>query len=686
MRNRAQAGETQGSGTGSVHQSNGVVRRGAQRVADLRAWMPRPEVTLLALALLWTVAAKFLVVRAQSPVELLLPFVQAVLPDLVFFTLVAGVLVMLQCLPWRRAMARTALLVSGLVLGWALLNGAWLITTGVQLQPGVLIVLTRTSSDMWALATGYMFRKPLYLIAVAGTVFVAGIWFLLRLVRPVVVQRSWREVVVRVACHGAVALLLTGALHLSHRPGRIAYSGQIIGFSSHWYAIMNLVREIGEGDISAEARDLPRAGERSIGMPAVSTSDLPNVFVIMLESQSFRETSMADPSLDLTPGLAKFASEGVEFRRTYMPIPQTTKAFWTIFTGMYPEVLAGYAEAVIADEPYESLATILARTGYPSAFFQMSTGTFESLPAFFANTGFDLAWFFEDLRRPETQVTMLSGDDFAMLDTMFAWVDAQSRPFLLTTITSIAHDPFLVPEWYRPLAEQPDDRYGRFLLSLEYQDRWLTEVLERIDARGLRENSIVVVLGDHGESFRPESRRGRWGIFEELVRIPMAIRWPAVIEPGRVIHETCAAFDLTPTLLALMGFEISDAGFDGRDMLGALPENRRIYLSAWHRNSPIGFVEGDRKVIYWPSTDVMFEYDLQNDPDETDPVTLRGSRRDELLRDIMQWQQSTHFDIPPRRFREAVFFDAWQVFSTGRTGRSFFVGGEDQPKGDARRD
>ena len=656
-------------------QRRGPLRRAVQ---ILRAALPRPDLLLLLIAIIWTLAAKGIAVHAQSSAEYVLPFAQAILPDLVFFSIIGGVCTLAYLIPAPRLASRTTLVLSGAVLGWAVLNAVWLLTTGVQLQPGVLLVLLRTSSDMWSLATAYLFRNPLSLVVVAATLVVAGGWFLVRLVRPIVPAHSRARLLrAAVACLGA-ALVFNIATNIAHRPGRIAYSGQIIGFSSHWYAVMNLVTEFGYGDVSGEARDLPRRGERAIVVPDVARSDRPNVLVIMQESMPFAATSLADPSLDLTPALARLAQEGAEFRRTYMPVPQTTKAFWATFTGMYPEILPGYAEAIITDEPYESLATVLSGAGYRTGFFQMSPGTFESLPAFFANTGFDLAWFFENLRRPETKVTMLSGDDFAMIDTMFEWVQEQEGPFLLTTISSIAHDPFLVPEWFRARDQQPEDRRERFHLATQFQDAWMAQILRRLDAAGLSDNTIVVVLGDHGESFRPEARRGRWGIFEELVRIPLVMRWPGVIEPGTVIDVTSSAMDITPTLLDLMGFDISEAQFDGINMLRAGPPDRRIYLSAWHHSSPVGFIEGTRKVIYWPSTDVMFEYDLVCDPLESDPRTLSGVERDELLREITEWQHSTHFDIPPRRFREALFYGHWQVFSSGRTGRSFFV---DPPEG-----
>ena len=93
-----------------------------------------------------------------------------------------------------------------------------------------------------------------------------------------------------------------------------------------------------------------------------------------------------------------------------------------------------YSEA----KPYESLATILGRTGYRTAFFEMSKGNFECAPGFFSNMGFDWAWFRENLEDPSAYIGYLGGDDCRMIEPAFEWIKAGARPFFLLMITSVA--------------------------------------------------------------------------------------------------------------------------------------------------------------------------------------------------------------------------------------------------------
>ena len=63
---------------------------------------------------------------------------------------------------------------------------------------------------------------------------------------------------------------------------------------------------------------------------------------------------------------------------------------------------------------------------------------------------------------------------------------------------------------------------------------------EALEARGLRDDTILCVIGDHGDGFRPESRQGRWAPYEEVIRVPWVMRWPSARWPlTRVSVVSC---------------------------------------------------------------------------------------------------------------------------------------------------
>jgi choline-sulfatase len=265
----------------------------------------------------------------------------------------------------------------------------------------------------------------------------------------------------------------------------------------------------------------------------------------------------------------------------------------------------------------------------------------------------------------------MNGDDFRMIEPMFEWVDRDQSPFLMVLITSVAHDPYELPAWYQH--EPKPDRYEQYLETVRYTDAFVGEVRDQLERRGLSDNTLLCMIGDHGETFRPESPRGRWTPFEETIRVPWVIRWPGRVEAGTRIDWPCSQLDVTPTILSLMGFGIDDAAFDGAIALDPIDPDRRLYFSAWYRNSPIGYVQGMRKLIYWPYTDSLFEYDLAADPGEESPRTLNGLEKERAIAEIQQWQKDSRLKVEARRFRERVLYDHWRAFSSGRSAWAYYV-------------
>ncbi len=618
-------------------------------------------------SLVWTLGAKLVVIRSHTTTLVAAAFLEASLSDLVFFS-AAGLLFELLLLTGSSWAARGALLGAAGILGWSVANAAWFIGTSVQLQPGLLGMLAQSPGDYWPLVEGELREHPLATAAMFLTMTAAGAWLCLRLLRPAPIEASRRQRARRAGIAAAVLLMASVGYGASRREGRELRAVEAVRFSSHAAALAQILTPRPAADLAAGARSLPRVGQRRVVLPRTRPEDRPNVVVILLESVSLDATSLGGKAT--TPHLARLAAEGVEVAETRVPVPQTSKAFWTTLTGSLPDVRPDYVEAVLMDEPYESLASLLARQGYESAFFQMSRGSFGTTPGLFANLAYDHAWFREDLGDPSAHLGYFNGDDFRMIGPMFEWVDRRQGPFLLTLITSVAHMPYRLPAWY---GTDKDGRTERYLDAVRFTDAFVGEVRRELEHRGLLETTLLCVLGDHGEGFRAESRFPRWAPFEEVIRVPWILRWPQHLEAGRVIAWPASQADVTPTLLSLLGFGIEAAGFDGKDALGPTPPNRRHYFSVWFPNSPIGFVEGDRKLVYWPYVDHLAEYDLAADPGETSPRTLVGSEKERWLADIRRWRRGTYIDVPAHRFRERRLYGRWQTFSSGRIAKTIYI-------------
>jgi glucan phosphoethanolaminetransferase (alkaline phosphatase superfamily) len=638
--------------------------------ARLRRLAPRPEVIIALVAFLWTVGGKLVAVRQLRSSSLLSAGIAVACPDVVFFAGGLLLLALMYSLAPHRFVARLALLAAMAMFGWAVLNTGWLVSTGVQLQPSIIPALRYDPREFVAIVGAFMLRHLDLVIPAALAGLGLAAWFLWRLVKPLPVVKT-RRPHIRSACLGLAVIVLALLVQVLHRPpASLGFQSEVLGFSSHWYALVSVLdfSRAPATDVVAH-RDLPRAGERTIGYPDTPAEELPNIVLLLLESVSHDSTSLEHTDRGTTPNLVKLASEGTEFISTRVPVSQTGKAYWATLIGTTPEIHHDYSEAILVDEPYESLATILKRVGYRSAFFEMSKGTFECAPAVFANAGFDWGWWFENLGDPGASLGYLAGDDFRMLGPAFSWADDGSGPFLLMMITTVAHDPYELPARYGPAT---GERFQDYLRTIRFTDDFVGEVRGKLETRGLLDKTIICVLGDHGESFRPESRRGRWVPYEEVIRVPWIIRWPGHVTAGRRVEWPCSQMDVTPTLLSLLGFDISKAGFDGRNALAPIAPNRRLYFSSWFAQSPLGFVEGDRKLIYWPYVDKVFECDLASDPGEKTLQPVEGAEKDSIIADISQWQEESRLFFDARRFRERVLFTHWHAFTSGRSAWAYY--------------
>ena len=101
----------------------------------------------------------------------------------------------------------------------------------------------------------------------------------------------------------------------------------------------------------------------------------------------------------------------------------------------------------------------------------------------------------------------------------------------------------------------PDDETIRhdmldYAYEVEHTDRHLGRMLEELEARGLLENTLVIVTSDHGMPF-PRAKGYAWPASNT---VPLAIRWPKGIrKPGRSITDFVTFVDLAPTILDIAG-------------------------------------------------------------------------------------------------------------------------------------
>ena len=643
-------------------------------LSPLWKWLvrQRPERIALFIGLACTLFGKIVIIYRQGPSEVTAPFAHVIFPDLVFFTLTTLIINFLYAINPSKATARFALIISLVVVSWSILNTAWLIRSGVQIQPGILKVLFRDPREIGPLVVAHLFAnfgRFIVLLLMLISITAGCGWSMLK-PGKIVADRLYhmRRAILMV---GAAFVLMFVSPILKANPD-IGFTGQVLGYSSHWQALCSTVSDI-RHDQEIFSRNIPTAGQRDIVAPDTVKELAPNIVIIMLESVSYASTSLADQGPDITPNLTSLAKKGVEFTRTIAPVSHTTKAIWSTLTGTSAVIEGDYVEAIPVEKPYESLATILSRSGYKSAFYEMSKGSFECGPGLFNNLGFDWAWFRENLEDPSANLGYMSGDDCKAITPAFDWALSQDSPFMLVFMSTVAHDPFEVPLSF---AKPAQDAYQRYLQTVQYTDHFVGQICDRLDQKKLTDNTIICIIGDHGTSFRGRSNNGRWVPYDEVIRVPWVISYGDKLTGHPSIELTCSQVDVAPTLLSLMGYDITMAQFDGEDMLNAKPDNRRHYFSSWYPGSPMGYVQGNEKVVYWPAMEKMFSYDLEKDPKENSPIAVTDNDFRIAKFEILKWQRSSKMNITAKPQSVQMLFTHWQTVTAGKNAWAEYVTGK----------
>lgn len=176
-------------------------------------------------------------------------------------------------------------------------------------------------------------------------------------------------------------------------------------------------------------------------------------------------------------------------------------------------------------------------------------------------------------------------------------------------------------------------RHG-YLASVSYVDQLVGDVLSELERLGLRENTIVVLWGDHGFHLGEHDFWGKHNTMHISTQVPLVISLP-----GRDLPNTSAiveSSDLFPTLCELVGIEVP-ATVQGKSLVPLLEEPnqafREVAYSRWGITHPGLAVISDRyNYTLYPKSGAEMLYDLETDPDENVNVAHDASYGEVLER------------------------------------------------------
>jgi uncharacterized sulfatase len=332
---------------------------------------------------------------------------------------------------------------------------------------------------------------------------------------------------------------------------------------------------------------------------AVRAQAPPNILLIVSDDHAWNDYGFMGHPIVRTPALDRLAGESLVYTRGYVPTSLCRPSLATLLTGRYPHQHGvtgndppGGAAAMTSPAARSTIVDIfrrnrvlpaqLAEKGYVS--FQ-SGKWWEGRPQ---DSGFTAAMTHGDVSRGGRH-----GDEGLKigregLQPITDFIDAAGgKPFFVWYAPFLPHTPHTPPD--RLLAKYQDrglaPPVARYYAMVEWLDETVGQLLDHLDRRKLRDNTLVLYVADNGWIQSPEPKPAqptpaKMSPYDAGIRTPILIRWPDRVKAARDEKTLAGSIDVVPTLLRAAG--ITPAGdLPGNDLLDpkAMTERKTLFGS-----------------------------------------------------------------------------------------------------------
>lgn len=319
-----------------------------------------------------------------------------------------------------------------------------------------------------------------------------------------------------------------------------------------------------------------------------------NLIVIQLESFQDFLIGLSVEGQEVTPVMNKLVEQSLYFSQFYQQIGQgnTSDSEYMSNTSFYVPS-GGAASEVLSYKDIPSLPKLLKEKSYRSVTFHTNSVNFWNRKELYPSLGFD-QYYDRDFFGDEDPIAFAASDE-VLYDKAVSEIEAlleEGDKLYAQVISMSNHHPYEIPEekYQIPLSEKYDGSLvGNYLKAASYADYALGLFIEQLEEAAIREQSMLVIYGDHmglpiysldgqDKELLEELLGGPYD-YTEMLKIPLLIHAPEAIEPA-VIETLGGQVDIMPTVANLLGISLEDHIHFGQDLVNhtsnLLPE--RYYL------------------------------------------------------------------------------------------------------------
>ena len=331
----------------------------------------------------------------------------------------------------------------------------------------------------------------------------------------------------------------------------------------------------------------------------------PNIILIMVDDFGYECVTANGGESYQTPNIDKLAASGVRFENCHVQ-PLCTPTRVQLMTGRYN--VRNYINFGTLLRTETTFGNLMKSAGYATGIagkWQLGHevdspqhfGFEESClwqqtrrPPRYANPGLEYNGVEKDFTHGEYGPTLVN--DFALSFI----TKNKKKPFFLYYPMMLTHNPFQPtpdsPDWDPTISsENKQQSPTHFADMTAYMDKLVGSVVAKLDELGIRENTLLIFLGDNGTNAGITSRfkgadykGGKGSTTSHGTHVPLIVSWPAVMKQGRVCADLVSSADFLPTLCAAAGAAVP-ATVDGVSFLPQLKGDKgtpRDWLYTWY--------------------------------------------------------------------------------------------------------
>ena len=428
------------------------------------------------------------------------------------------------------------------------------------------------------------------------------------------------------------------------------------------------------------------------------TESLPNVILILSDDQGSLDANCYGAEDLTTPGIDRLAATGLRFTQFYVGAALCSPSRAALLTGRTPQGagLPGNASSMegVPGMPTEqiTIAELLKTKGYKTAHIgKWHLGfTPETMPN---QQGFDYSFghmggcidnyshffYWNGPNRHDLWENgeMIYRDGQFFPDLMADKADAfikenKSAPFFMYYAINVPHYPYQPKDkWRNHYAEMemPRRDYAGFVSTM---DANIDRLLNTLEAEGIRENTIVIFMSDHGHSVEERAFQGggfagpyrgsKMSLFEGGIRVPFVVSWPDQLEKGATRDQFCMSMDLLPTIAEWCQVENIPDQVEGKSMRMVMEHSEAAGRNhgVWKLGRQWAIRQGNWKLIgnprdptqkhpLDPEKDQLFLANLGGDITESQNYAEQyPDKVDELIEAYLAWPYASTDDIPKK--------------------------------------